>query len=371
LTTDRGYTLHEHLDEMGTIHMNGRVYDPLTGRFMSADPIVQAPGNLQSYNRYAYVMNNPLNLTDPSGYSWWTRIRGTVVRAIAAVADGVTGCLGCFTSAVGAYQGYQNGGGWRGALVGGVTSYFGAQYAGDFSATGFAVSAASGCASAAVSGGNCGRGALGGTLNHFGSDHGFTGQALAGCVSARINGGSCGQGARNAVESRFISNAVSHLVAGVRGLLEEDKSPAHTGRHSFAPAIAACALSFPCSTAVIGVSFRVAAILARGSGVFSVNNADNPEATNGVDNAKGADSSGTKPQKPDGVPEGWIAEPGKKDGNTKWVNPDNPHDYVRVKPDGSISQVRDGKAYDVNGNRVDLKSPSAHGIRSDDFTFRP
>ena len=67
LATDRGFTMHEHLDEMGIIHMNGRVYDPLIGRFMSADPNIQAPGMLQSYNRYAYVMNNPLNLTDPSG----------------------------------------------------------------------------------------------------------------------------------------------------------------------------------------------------------------------------------------------------------------------------------------------------------------
>ena len=58
LTTDRGYTEHEHLDEMGIIHMNGRVYDPLVGRMMSADPFIQAPGSLQSYNRYAYVMNN-------------------------------------------------------------------------------------------------------------------------------------------------------------------------------------------------------------------------------------------------------------------------------------------------------------------------
>ncbi len=48
-TTDRGYTEHEHLDEVGLIHMNGRVYDPLIGRFMSADPFIQSPGNLQSY----------------------------------------------------------------------------------------------------------------------------------------------------------------------------------------------------------------------------------------------------------------------------------------------------------------------------------
>jgi len=49
--------------------MNGRIYDPLLGRFLSADILVQAPGNLQSYNRYSYVFNNPLSMTDPSGFT--------------------------------------------------------------------------------------------------------------------------------------------------------------------------------------------------------------------------------------------------------------------------------------------------------------
>jgi len=48
--------------------MNGRVYDPVLGRFLSPDPFVQAPGYSNSYNRYAYVLNNPLLFTDPSGY---------------------------------------------------------------------------------------------------------------------------------------------------------------------------------------------------------------------------------------------------------------------------------------------------------------
>ncbi len=66
--TSRGYTGHEHLDRTGLIHMNGRVYDPTLGRFLSADPIVQAPYFSQSYNRYTYVWNNPLGMNDPSGY---------------------------------------------------------------------------------------------------------------------------------------------------------------------------------------------------------------------------------------------------------------------------------------------------------------
>ena len=80
--TDRGYTNHEHLDELTLVHMNGRVYDPVVGRFMSADPQIQDPMNLQSYNRYAYVMNNPLMYTDPSGYFSWRKIFKVAVAVV-------------------------------------------------------------------------------------------------------------------------------------------------------------------------------------------------------------------------------------------------------------------------------------------------
>ncbi len=68
---DRGYTGHEHLDEQGLIHMNGRIAHPLLGRFLSSDPHVQDPNDLQNFNRYSYVLNNPLKYTDPSGEFWW------------------------------------------------------------------------------------------------------------------------------------------------------------------------------------------------------------------------------------------------------------------------------------------------------------
>ncbi len=67
--TDRGFTGHEHLTGVGLIHMNGRVYDPAIGRFMSPDPIIQDPLNTQSYNRYTYVFNNPLRYVDPTGFT--------------------------------------------------------------------------------------------------------------------------------------------------------------------------------------------------------------------------------------------------------------------------------------------------------------
>ncbi len=69
----RGFTDHEHLDEIDIIHMNGRVYDYNLGRFMSVDPVIQSPGNSQSMNPYSYIMNNPLAGADPTGYSAQTK----------------------------------------------------------------------------------------------------------------------------------------------------------------------------------------------------------------------------------------------------------------------------------------------------------
>ncbi|MFP3596017.1 RHS repeat-associated core domain-containing protein [Chryseobacterium sp. SIMBA_029] len=67
LLTERGYTSHEHFAEVGIIHMNGRLYDPLLRRFLNADENIQDPTNTQNYNKYGYVMNNPLMYNDPTG----------------------------------------------------------------------------------------------------------------------------------------------------------------------------------------------------------------------------------------------------------------------------------------------------------------
>ena len=55
------------MGEFGLVNMNGRLYDPTLGRFLSPDNYVQEPGNSQSFNRYSYCLNNPLKYTDPSG----------------------------------------------------------------------------------------------------------------------------------------------------------------------------------------------------------------------------------------------------------------------------------------------------------------
>lgn len=68
-TDNKGFTGHEMLDLLDLVHMNGRVYDPFTVKFLSGDPLVQDPVNGQNYNRYSYVLNNPTNLTDPTGFT--------------------------------------------------------------------------------------------------------------------------------------------------------------------------------------------------------------------------------------------------------------------------------------------------------------
>jgi len=63
-----GYTGHEQFDVLGLVHMNGRIYDPISAKFTSADPHVTDASDGQNYNRYSYVLNNPLAYTDPTGY---------------------------------------------------------------------------------------------------------------------------------------------------------------------------------------------------------------------------------------------------------------------------------------------------------------
>jgi RHS repeat-associated protein len=65
----RGFTGHEPDETLGLLNMRGRMYDPRLGRFLTPDPVVPAPQVGQAYNRYSYVLNDPLTYTDPSGFT--------------------------------------------------------------------------------------------------------------------------------------------------------------------------------------------------------------------------------------------------------------------------------------------------------------
>jgi RHS repeat-associated protein len=158
--SNRGFTGHEHVDHADIIHMNGRIYDPTLGRFLQADPHIQAPSNSQSYNRYSYVLNNPLSYTDPSGYFFsglWKKIKPFISVIIVAVASYV--CAGACTAGV-----------W--AAIGGTAGGVGA----------------------AVNGGNILEGALIGAFTAGASTYGMAAAAISGGIASKVQGGNFGHG---------------------------------------------------------------------------------------------------------------------------------------------------------------------------------
>lgn len=114
--TPRGFTGHEHLDAVGVVHMNGRIYDPKLARMLQADPFIEDTGTL---NRYTYAHNNPLSYTDPSGYFSLGKFLRTVVSIAIAVYSGGTAAglsWGLFGASVGPGQAFAS------VLIGGALS---------------------------------------------------------------------------------------------------------------------------------------------------------------------------------------------------------------------------------------------------------
>ena len=126
---DRGYTSHEHFDNIGIIHMNGRLYDPLLRRFLNADENIQDPYNTQNYNKYGYVMNNPLMYSDPSGEFFILWFLGWIASKFLAA---------MLTAAI------------IGAAIGAATYAIGAAFSGNWSWGGFLKSVGFGFISGAV-----------------------------------------------------------------------------------------------------------------------------------------------------------------------------------------------------------------------------
>ncbi|MBI2968273.1 MAG: hypothetical protein HYY40_10745, partial [Bacteroidetes bacterium] len=114
----RGFTGHEHLPEFALINMNGRVYDPLLGRFNSPDNYVQDPYGTQGYNRYTYAGNNPLVYVDPDGeLAWFIPV---IIGAVAGYYLGSSIYLDNYNIFSSSWWRGQEQGAWKAGVVGGI-----------------------------------------------------------------------------------------------------------------------------------------------------------------------------------------------------------------------------------------------------------
>jgi RHS repeat-associated protein len=219
----RGYTGHEHADAVGLIHMNGRMYDPMAGRFIQADPMVQDPMNLQNLNRYTYVLNNPFAYTDPSGY--WGKKEQGYLRTAAAIGIAVytgyyigtttltTGQAVALAASGGAASGAVATGTLRGAVIGafsGAVAYgIGSHFQGLEGSFGHVVSHATlGGVTSYLNGGKFGHGFVSAGVSTALSPYMNTGDTFGDAVSHAVVGGtvsamSGGKFANGAVTSAF------------------------------------------------------------------------------------------------------------------------------------------------------------------------
>ncbi|SDB45918.1 RHS repeat-associated core domain-containing protein [Pseudidiomarina indica] len=197
--TEQGFTGHRQMDALGIVHMKGRIYDPTLGRFLQADPFVQEPKNSQNYNRYSYVLNNPMSYTDPSGY-FFSKLWETIKPIIGAV---VVAVLSVYCQACATYF---------------ASSWYGAATAG----------AIAGAAGAAANGGNIFTGALRGAVAAAafygvgqvfepGSFGHLAGRGLAGGVMSDLYGGKFGHGfwsagLGNASSGQYSTNASTQVI---------------------------------------------------------------------------------------------------------------------------------------------------------------
>lgn len=143
----RGYTGHEHLTMFGLVNMNARLYDPVTGRFLSPDPYVQMPDFSQSFNRYAYAMNNPLRYVDENGEFLHIIIGALIGGTVNLIYKAVSGQLHSFKDGFVAF-GIGAAAGGIGAATGGLAFAAAGGAAGGLG--GFLAGAAGGAASTAA-----------------------------------------------------------------------------------------------------------------------------------------------------------------------------------------------------------------------------
>jgi len=112
------FTGKEFDEKIGLYYYGARYYNPLIGKFITPDTIVQAASNPQTLNRYSYCGNNPINRIDPTGHSWFSNFFKAIGIAIVGAALTIFSG-GALAPLVGAYWAGVAGGALAGATIGG------------------------------------------------------------------------------------------------------------------------------------------------------------------------------------------------------------------------------------------------------------
>jgi RHS repeat-associated protein len=239
-STRQGFTGHEMLDSVGLIHMNGRVYDPTLGRFLSADTVIQSLGATQSINPYSYAWNEPLRYTDPSGHSISGFLASLVTAFVAVVAYAALIYLG--VPPFWAFVGASFVGGFTGAYL--ATGSLSAALTSGLIAAAFAAIAnpyvqaiakvAVGCIQGRSSG-NCGRVAEAELFSFFvsgpsggGGSTGVWGTSLS-TVEAGVVGGIASKIAGGSFNNGFSNAAGSYLGADIGGRIVDSYQKTQSG----------------------------------------------------------------------------------------------------------------------------------------------
>ncbi|GAA4159078.1 hypothetical protein GCM10022217_21220 [Chryseobacterium ginsenosidimutans] len=216
LLTDRGYTGHEHFAEVGIIHMNGRLYDPLLRRFLNADENIQDPYNTQNYNKYGYVMNNPLMFNDPSGeIIWflgaaWAASHVFLATIITGAVIGAALGAGMYLLQAAVTKNWSWGGFAKSFLIGAVSGAAGGAVSGLFQAGSILGGAMSGMAGGAT------QGALSAVLNHT-SANGIWQGALTGFLgggAGMIGGGTFASNVAWGTGTGALVGGIGSLISG-------------------------------------------------------------------------------------------------------------------------------------------------------------
>ena len=266
--TDRGFTGHEHLDDVGIVHMNGRLFDPNLGVFLQPDPFIQSPADLQDYQRYGYCSSNPMTCTDPTGYlkigdflggkrfgpggiisrvfgdagldpvRYWTlrtvarnkvgyQLGSIVIGILSTVCNG--GAVACAAAGSAQWSGWAGGTmeqNVRAGVFAGASAYMNGVIGSNFQNyySNVAAHAAWGCVESEVQGSDCRSGAISGAVSTMWAHEGYradTGSgagnmvantmtnALVGGAISAASGGDFWSGARSAAFS-YLFNCLMH-----------------------------------------------------------------------------------------------------------------------------------------------------------------